>query len=100
MTGKERAAWRSQAQTLDPIVHIGKEGVTEGILHQVEDALTARELIKGTVQQNSPTSAREACDMLCERTGAESIGVVGRKFVLYRFSPEKHAGKDSPKPHA
>lgn len=91
MTGKERATWRAQAQHLDPIVHIGKDGINEGIVRQADEALSARELIKGTVQQNSPLSAREACDELAERTGSEPISVVGRRFVLYRYNPEKHA---------
>lgn len=91
MTGKERAEWRAKAQHLDPIVHIGKEGVTDGVVQQVDEALTARELIKGSVQQNSDITAREACDALAAKTDAEPISVIGRKFVLYRFSPEKHA---------
>lgn len=90
MTGKERAEWRAKAQHIDPVVHIGKDGVTDNVVQQVDDALTARELIKGSVQQNSDVSAREACDMLAQKTGAEPVSVIGRKFVLYRFSPEKH----------
>lgn len=90
MTGKERAGWRAKAQQLDPIVHIGKEGITPNVVQQVEDALTARELIKGSVQQNSDITAREACDELAAKTGAEPISVVGRRFVLYRYNPEKH----------
>lgn len=90
MTGKERAAWRAQAQSLDPIVHIGKDGITDNVLRQTEDALTARELIKCSVQQNSDLTAREVCDILSDKTGAEPISVIGRKFVLYRYSPDKH----------
>lgn len=90
MTGKERAEWRAKAQHLEPIIYIGKDGVTDNVVQQTEDALTARELIKGTVQRNSEYDAREACDALAERTGAEPISVIGRKFVLYRYSPEKH----------
>lgn len=90
MTGKERAEWRAKAQTLDPIIHIGKDGITDNVLQQTEDALTARELIKGSVQKNSDLDAREACDLLCEKTGAEPISVIGRRFVIYRYSPEKH----------
>lgn len=90
MTGKERAAFRAQAQELDPIVHIGKEGVTDAVLKQVTDALDARELIKCTVQQNAPMDARAACDGVCAATGSEPISVLGRRFVIYRFSPKLH----------
>lgn len=95
MTGKERAQWRAKAQKLDPIVHIGKEGLTENVVRQADEALAARELIKCTVQKNSEYEAREACDELAERTGAEPISVVGRRFVIYRYNPEKHKAENS-----
>ena len=62
MTSKQRAYLRSLANTMEPILHIGKEGVTQGVAQQAWDALEARELIKVTVQRNAPyDSAREAC---------------------------------------
>ena len=60
MKGSERAALRAQANTLQPIIHIGKEGITENLVKQVDDALTARELIKGTVQKNCDIPVRDA----------------------------------------
>lgn len=90
MTGKERSELRSQAHALDPIVHIGKEGITENVIRQTDEALTARELIKATVQQNAPLNADEASRELCAKTGAEPISVTGRRFVIYRYSPKKH----------
>ena len=71
MTSKQRAYLRSLANTMDPIVHVGKDGVNENMVKQVSDALEARELIKGTVLQNSPMTAREAINALCEGAGAE-----------------------------
>ena len=94
MTGKERAELRSQAHVLEPIVHIGKEGVTENVVRQADDALTARELIKCTVQQNAPLDAKEASAVLCGKTGAEPISVTGRRFVIYRYSPQKHEHRE------
>ena len=79
MTSKQRAYLRSLANTMDPIVHVGKDGVK-----QVSDALEARELIKGTVLQNSPMTAREAIDALCEGAGAEPVQCIGNRFVIYR----------------
>lgn len=90
MTGKEKAGLRSQAHALEPVIHIGKEGVTANVIRQAEEALDARELIKCTVQQNSPLSAQEASSVLCEAAGAEPISVTGRRFVIYRYSPKKH----------
>ena len=84
MTGKQRAALRGMANTLETILYIGKEGIGENTVREAEDALEARELIKGCVQQGAPLSAKEALTELCERTGAEPIQYIGRRFVLYR----------------
>ncbi len=88
MTGKQRARLRAMANTLETILYIGKEGITEGTVKEAYDALEARELIKGCVQQGAPISAREALTQLCEQTGAEPIQQIGRRFVLYRPSRE------------
>ena len=88
MTGKQRAILRAMANTLDTIIYIGKEGITDATIREVYDALEARELIKGCVQQGAPLSAKEALSELCERTGAEPIQFIGRRFVMYRPSRE------------
>ena len=84
MTTKQRAALRSMANTMQPILHIGKDGINDNMVKQAWDALEARELIKATVLQNAPMTAREACEALCERVYAEPIQVIGSKFVIYR----------------
>lgn len=86
ISSKQRAKLRAMAQKIEPIIHVGKEGVNENIARQMDEALTARELVKGSVQQNSSLSAREACDELAAATGAHPVGVIGRKFSLYRPS--------------
>lgn len=88
MTGKQRAKLRGMANTIETILYIGKEGVTDATVKECYDALEARELIKGCVQQGAPVSAREALTELCEKTGAEPIQQIGRRFVLYRPSRE------------
>ena len=88
MTGKQRAGLRAMANTLDAIIYIGKEGITDGTIKEVYDALEARELIKGCVQQGAPVTAKEALTVLCEKTGAEPIQFIGRRFVMYRPSRE------------
>ncbi|MGI6153613.1 MAG: ribosome assembly RNA-binding protein YhbY [Christensenellaceae bacterium] len=89
LNSKQRAKLRGMAQHMDAIVHVGKDGITENIIKQTEEALEARELIKGSVQQNAPLSAKEACNLLAEQTGADGVSVLGRKFVLYRQSETK-----------
>ena len=86
MTGKQRAVLRGMANTLETILYIGKDGIGENTIREVEEALEARELIKGCVQQGAPISAKEALTELCERTHAEPIQLIGRRFVLYRPS--------------
>ena len=86
MTSATRAKLRGMAYTLEPILHIGKEGITENIVTQADEALEARELIKGTVQKNCDDPVREVCHALAAELGAEPIQVIGRKFVLYRPS--------------
>ena len=76
------------ANTLDTIIYIGKDGITENTVKEVYDALEARELIKGCVQQGAPLTAKEALSNLCEKTGAEPIQFIGRRFVMYRPSRE------------
>ena len=88
MTGKQRAKLRAMANTLETILYIGKEGITDGTVKETYDALEARELIKGCVQQGAPIDARSALQELCEKTGAEPIQQIGRRFVMYRPSRE------------
>ena len=88
MTSKQRAMLRSMATTMEPVLYIGREGVLPGTLAQADIDLEAHELIKGSVQQNCPMTAREALTALCEALGAEPVQVIGRRFVLYRPSRE------------
>lgn len=90
MTSKERAFLRGLANTMDPILHIGKEGITDEVVKQAWDALEARELIKVAVQRYAPfDTTREALDALCERAHAEPVQCIGSKFVIYRRSREE-----------
>lgn len=85
MTSKERAYLRSMANTMDPVVYIGKEGVTDGVKQTCWEALEARELIKVALQKNAPyANTREACGELCEAVHAEPVQCIGLKFVVYR----------------
>ena len=88
MTGKQRAMLRAMANTIDTILYIGKDGITDHTVKEAYDALEARELIKGCVQQGAPLTAKEALTELCDRTGAEPIQFIGRRFVMYRPSRE------------
>lgn len=84
ITSKQRAYLRGLAMNAETIIQVGKGGITENLVASVNDALKARELVKGKVLENSMLSAREACDALCEACGAEGVQCIGTKFVLYR----------------
>ena len=84
LTSKQRAQLKGLAMTEDTIIQIGKGGISENTLTQVNDALKARELIKGRVLENSLLTAREAADALAEAGGAETVQTIGSKFVLYK----------------
>ena len=86
LTSKERAELRSQANTLETTLMVGKDGVTESVIAEAETQLTARELVKGKVLETAFLSPREVSDAICEATGADGVACIGTKFVIYRFS--------------
>ena len=87
LTGKQRAYLRSLAQKEDCILYVGKAGITEPVIAEAREALAARELVKGRVQEACLYTAAEAQQLLCEAIpGAEGVQVIGRVFVLYQKS--------------
>ena len=84
LTSKQRADLRAQANDLDTTLMVGKDGVTEAVVAEADKLLTARELVKGKVLENSMLTAREACDALSVACKAEQVQVIGTKFVLYK----------------
>ena len=91
MTGKERAEWRSKANTLSPLFQIGKGGVTEAVVEQLETVYNTHELVKIKILLDTcPLTPREVADELAEKTGSEQIQVIGGVIVLYRYNEELH----------
>lgn len=86
---KQRAFLRGLANRLETILIVGKGEITDNIVTQADDALTARELIKGRVLENSSYSSRECAQILAEKCNADVVQVIGSKFVLYRPNPDK-----------
>ncbi len=94
LTSKERSELRAQANGIDTTLMVGKSGVTEAVIAEAENLLTARELVKGKVLEGALLSPREVSDAICEATGAEGVAVIGTKFVLYRFSEKCQAERN------
>ena len=93
LTSKQRAQLRGLANDIDTILHIGKDGIGDNLVKQANDALEARELIKGKVLENSMLTSREGAEELAKATRSEVVQVIGTKFVLYRESHSKDKDK-------
>ena len=88
ITGKQRSYLKGIANTIDPIFQLGKNGITENFISQIDNALKAREIIKVNVLKNCELDPTETASMLAEKLDAEFVQSIGRKFVLYRQSEE------------
>lgn len=88
ITSKQRSYLRRLANEIDPIFQIGKGGIGENMIRQINDALEARELIKVNVLKNAIADTSDICHRIAELTGADVVQVIGNKFVLYKESKE------------
>ncbi len=96
LNSKERSNLRSLAQKIEPIAQIGKTSVSEedgtfseSFLKSIDEALTARELVKISVLKNAAFTAKEIGDDLAEELSAEIVACIGHKIILYRYSNKK-----------
>ena len=89
ITKKERITLRSLAQTLNPIVLVGKEGFTENVLKQIDGELYNHELIKISMQENATPPTEFELTEMAVKLGAELVTTIGRKIVLYRHREKK-----------
>lgn len=88
-TGASKRALRALGHALDPVLAIGKEGLTDGVVSACEAALLAHELIKVRVLTEAPVDRKEVAAALAARTGATLAQVLGRTFLLYKRHPTK-----------
>ena len=84
MTSKQRAYLRGLANTADTILIIGKDGVTDNVLKQADDAVEAREIIKLNCLETAMMTPREAAEEIAAAINAEVVQVIGSKAVIYR----------------
>lgn len=87
--GKRRSYLKGQANNLNSIIQIGKDGISQGLIEQTEKSLENHELVKGRVLNNSLVDAKEAANELAQKCEAELIQVIGNVFVLFRRNNEK-----------
>ena len=86
LTSKERARLMGLASKLPTAMHIGKNGVNEGVVAQLDDLLNRLELVKVGVLKNSGVGAKDLINELAEALGAEPVHAIGSKIILYRYS--------------
>lgn len=93
LTSKQRAYLRKLSNPLAVTLHIGKDGVTDGVISQLEVLLENHELVKGKVLENAMLTPKTVSEALCEATGADGVQCIGTKFVLYRQSSDSDKRK-------
>lgn len=87
LKGKEKRHLRGLAHHLDPLVQVGKDGLSDAVVAAVDAALEQHELIKLRVLESAPVDRDEAAAALAERCGADVAGTVGRMVLLYKRHP-------------
>ena len=88
LNSRQRAQLRSIANSYDTIFQIGKGGINDALIKQIDEALEKRELIKIRTLETSPETSREAADNVAEAVTADVVQVIGSRFVLYRESKD------------
>ena len=89
LNSRQRAQLRGMANGYDTIFQIGKGGINDQLIKQVDEALEARELIKLRVLETSPETSRTAADMIAQQVSADVVQVIGYKFILYKKNPDE-----------
>jgi len=88
LTGKQKRFLRAMGTAHDPIVQVGKNGVTDSVLFSLNEALDAREIVKIKVLKNSLDDTKNVAQELSEKTNSELVQVVGRNIILYKANKE------------
>ncbi len=89
LNSKQRAQLKSIAAGLEPTFQIGKGGINDAQVAQIDDYLRVHEIIKIQCLDNSMYTSREAAEEIASRIGAEVVIAIGSKAVLYKRNPEK-----------
>lgn len=89
LTGKQKGFLRSMGNEMDPILQVGKGGITEMVVTQTNEVIEIRELIKCRVLQNCSEEPKIVAGKLAEQVEADLVQVIGRNFLLFRQSKDK-----------
>lgn len=90
ITTKQRSKLKAMANTLRPLVTIGKDELTDNVIKEIETALYHRELVKVAALQSCLTPAKVICQQVCEALSCDPVQCVGNRFVVYKFSSKEN----------
>jgi RNA-binding protein len=97
LTSKQRDFLRKRAHELDPIVRIGKDGLSDNLIEGFIQGIESRELIKVKILQNSQVEKKEVAFEIAERTNSELVGIIGRTLIFYKENKEEPVISDEVK---
>ena len=98
LSSKKRAELRAEAHHLDPLVHIGHQGLTDAVRDTLDDALRTHELVKVALAKSTEVSAKDAAHELARALDAEVVQTIGRTCTLYRENPDLERKTGAPPP--
>ena len=98
LRGQDRAALRAEAHHLKPTVHIGAQGLSDNVRRSLDEALTARELVKLRFERGADVEARDGANTLASALSADVVQVIGHTATLYRENPALDHAPDKPPP--
>lgn len=91
LTSKQRAFLKRKAHELDPLVRIGKDGITDSLIQSILEAIDSRELLKVKILQNCEKEKDEVLEELSKYSEFEVVGIIGRTIILFRENKDKPA---------
>lgn len=100
LSSKRRAELRAEAHHLQPLVHVGHQGITDAVMQTVDDALRTRELVKLQMGRHAEIDVRKTAHELAAKLQADVVQVIGRTTTLYRENPELRREREAPRGRA
>ena len=98
MKGRDRAELRAEAHRLDPLVHVGQQGLTPSLISALDDALRTRELVKVKLRAQDDVKPKDIANSLALATNSAVVQVIGRTATLFRENPDIEKKRDTPPP--
>lgn len=88
LTSKKRKALKAKAHHLKPVIRVGQNGISDGVIKETDIALHTHELIKIQIQSDDRDGRLQGARTLAEKTGAELVHHIGKIFILYRINED------------